>query len=270
MVIENAVEEFKRILDSWCTHCGECCTKQAVFLTDVEAPIIAQSLRELGDEALVKKHLRINSTVFNLWHRFVLHFDDDCPFHMDDRCSIYSKRPLTCQMYPVNLIGFIDRPDSSLRRACLEIVQPPESHVCSQSYDELITVGKRVFEKHPEFVDEVYQFLVSTYVDERGLGYLFGQSREGGKEAVSLSSSNPTANEIVMAILEQFRSQFEDPSEIPAEILDYSEVISDDEIVRLTSEVAARESSKETSKRIKMLKRFKPRLREYWLKRTSI
>jgi hypothetical protein len=73
MVIEEAVEEFKEIMETWCTHCGECCKKQAVFLTDVEAPIITQSLKELGNIVLVKKHLRINSTVFNLWHRFVLH-----------------------------------------------------------------------------------------------------------------------------------------------------------------------------------------------------
>ena len=270
MVIENAVEEFKGILDSWCTHCGACCRKQAVFLTDVEAPIVAQSLVALRGEELAKKHLRINSTVFNLWHRFVLHFDNDCPFHIDDRCSIYSKRPLTCQMYPMNIIGFIDRPDRGLRTACLEIVRPPENHACSQSYDALISVGKRVFEKHPELVDDVYEFLASTYVDERGLGYLFGQAREKGKEAVSLSSINPTANEIAIAILEQFRSQFEDQSEIPDEILDYSEVISDKEIVRLTSEMAARQASRETSKRITLLKRYRPELLEYWLERSSI
>jgi Fe-S-cluster containining protein len=263
MVIEKAVEEFKGILDSWCTHCGECCRKQTVFLTDVEAPVIAQSLKEFGGEALAKKHLRINSTVFNLWHRFVLYFDDDCPFHIDDRCSIYSKRPLTCQMYPMNLIGFIDRPDSGFRKACLEIVQPPENHACSQSYGALISVGKRVFKKQPELVDEVYQFLASKYVDGRGLGYLFGQAREEGKEAISLSSSNPTANEIAIAILEQFRSQFEDQSEIPAEILDYSEVITDEDIVRLTSDEAARESSQITSERIKLLKRFRPSLVEF-------
>ncbi len=270
MVIEKAVEKFREIMDSWCTHCGECCRKQAVFLTDVEAPVIAQSLRALGGEALVKKHLRINSTVFNLWHRFVLYFDDNCPFHIAERCSIYSKRPLTCQMYPMNLIGFIDRPDSGLRTACLEIVQPPETHACSQSYDALISVGKRVFEKQPELVDEVYEFLASAYIDEIGLGYLFGHAREEGKKAVSLSNSNPTANEIAIAILEQFRSQFDDSSEVPDEILDYSEVISDKEIVRLTSEMAARKASRETSKRITLLKRYRPRLLGSWLEKSSI
>jgi Fe-S-cluster containining protein len=269
MVIEKAVEEFKEIMDSWCTHCGECCKKQAVFLTDVEAPIIAQSLKELGDISLVKKHLRINSTVFNLWHRFVLHFDDYCPFHIDDRCSIYSERPLTCQLYPMNLIGFIDRPESDLRTACLEIVGPPENHACAQSYDGLISVGKRIFEKQPKLVDDVYQFLASTYIDKSGLGYLFGQAGERGKEAVSLSTVTPTANEIVMAILEHYRNQLDGQSEIPDEILDYSEVISDEDITRLISDTASRTPTRETSKRIKLLEKFNPRLMEYWLERSS-
>jgi hypothetical protein len=60
MVIEKAVEEFKEIMDSWCTHCGECCKKQAVFLTDVEAPIIVQSLKELGDQSTPRDLLPVS------------------------------------------------------------------------------------------------------------------------------------------------------------------------------------------------------------------
>lgn len=257
-------------MDSWCTHCGECCREQAVFLTDVEAPFIARALIELGGTSLAKEHLRINSTVFNLWHRFVLHFDDDCPFHSDDKCSIYSKRPLTCKLYPMNLIGFIDRPENDLRTACLEIVKPPESHACAQSYDALVGVGRTVFEKQPELVDDVYQFLAATYIDERGLGYLFGQERKRGTEAVVLQSNTTTANEITIAILEHFRDQFDEQSEIPDEILEYSEVISDEEIVRLTSDTAARESGQETSTRIRRLERLKPKLVKYWLYKSSI
>jgi hypothetical protein len=170
-------------------------------------------------------------------------------------------------LYPINLIGFIDRPDSDLRAACLEIVKPPENHACAQSYDGLISVGKRIFEKQPKLVDDVYQFLASTYIDEKGLGYLFGQARKRGRETVSLSTVSPTANEIVMAILEHYRNQFDSQSEILDEILDYSEVIRDEDIVRLTSESAVRTSTRETSKRINRLKRFRSRLMEYWLEK---
>ncbi|MFW9798575.1 MAG: hypothetical protein ACFFE2_16165 [Candidatus Thorarchaeota archaeon] len=76
MLIEKVVEELKEIMDSLCVHCGECCKKQAVFLTDVEAPIIAQSLIELGGTSFAKEYMSINSTVFNLWHRYVLNFDE--------------------------------------------------------------------------------------------------------------------------------------------------------------------------------------------------
>ena len=269
MVIEEAVEEFKEIMDSLCTHCGECCKNQAVFLTDVEAPVIAKSLKELGDTPLVQKHLGINSTVFNLWQRFVLHFDGYCPFHIDNQCSIYSKRPLTCQLYPMNFVGFIDRPDSDLRTACFEIEKPPENCACTQSNDALIRVEKRIFERQAKLVDDVYQFLASTFIDEKGLGYLFGQARKRGNDAVVLSNSTPIAIEIANAILEHYQNQFDEQSEIPDEILDYSEVISNEDIVRLTSYAADKKSTRKTSKRIKLLKRIRPSLMDYWIEKSS-
>ena len=268
-MIEKAVEEFKEIMDSLCVHCGECCRKQAVFLTDVEAPSIAQSLIELGGTSFAKEHLSINSTVFNLWHRYVLNFDDYCPFHVDNKCSIYSKRPLTCQLFPINLIGFIDQPDNSLRTAYLEIERPPESYVCGGLCDELIQVSERVYEQGPESVNVILQFFASAYLDERGLGYLFGQSRKRGGDAVTLSSSTPTANEITYAILEHYGNQFDSPREIPDEILDYSKPIGDEDIVRLTLDTSNRKSLQETSKRIKRIKRLNPRIIEYWLKQQS-
>jgi hypothetical protein len=265
MLIEEVIEEFKEIMDSLCVHCGECCKKQAVFLTDVEAPIIARSLIELGGTSLAKEHLSINSTVFNLWHRYVLNFDDYCPFHIDDKCLIYYKRPLTCQLYPINLIGFIDQPDSGFRTAYFEVERPSESNACGGSCDELIQVSERVYERRPESVNEILQFFVSTYLDERGLGYIFGQTRKRGEDAVTLSSNTPTANEITYAILEHYGSQFDNPIEIPDEILDYSKSIGDEDIVRLTSVAANRSAERETSKRIDRLKRLRPKLLEYWL-----
>ncbi|MHA2384367.1 MAG: hypothetical protein ACXACT_17470, partial [Candidatus Thorarchaeota archaeon] len=115
---------------------------------------------------------------------------------------IHSKRPLTCQLFPINLIGFIDQPDSGFRTAYLEIERPPESYACGGLCDELIQVSERVYEKRPESVIEILQFLVAAYLDERGLGYLFGQTRKRGEDAVILSSSTPSASEITYAILE--------------------------------------------------------------------
>lgn len=266
IVIEKAVNEFREIMDSLCTHCGECCKKQAVFLTDVEAPIIAQALIELGGTSLAKEHLGINSTIFNLWHRYVLNFDDYCPFHVDGQCLIYSKRPLTCQLFPINLIGFIDQPDSGFRTAYFEVERPPESYACGESCDEMIRVSKRVYEKEPESANEIFHFLVSTHLDERALGYLFGQTRKSGEDAVTLSSSTPTAREITFAILMQYGSQFDNPSEIPDEFLEYSKSISDEDIIRLKSVAVNRISQRVTSTRMNRLKRLRPRLIEYWLK----
>jgi Fe-S-cluster containining protein len=265
IVIEEAVEKFRKIMDSLCTHCGECCRKQAVCLTDVEAPIIAQALIEMGGTSLAKEHLRINSTVFNLWHRYVLNFDNYCPFYINNQCLIYSKRPLTCQLFPINLIGFIDQPNSGFRTAYFEVERPPESYACGGLCDEMIRVNNEVYEKNPKSANEILQFFVSTYLDERALGYLFGQTRKRGKDAVTLSSSTPTAREITFAILKQYGSQFDDPSEIPDEFLDYSKSIGDEDIVRLTSVAANRSFERVTSTRIDRLKRLKPELMEYWL-----
>ncbi|MFX1579721.1 MAG: YkgJ family cysteine cluster protein [Promethearchaeota archaeon] len=259
------MREFREIMDSLCTHCGVCCKKQAVFLTDAEAPIIAQAMVELGGTSLAKEHLSLNSTVFNLWDRYVLNFDDQCPFHIDNQCLIYSKRPLTCQLFPINLIGFIDQPDSALRTAYFEVERPPESYACGGSCDEMIRVSQRAHEKRPESVNEILQFFVSTYLDERALGYLFGQTRKREKDAATLSSSTPTAREITFAILQQYGSQFDDPGEIPDEFLDYSKSISDEDIVRLTSVAAKRNSERVTSTRMDRLKMQKPKLIEYWL-----
>ena len=253
-------------MDSLCTHCGECCKKQAVFLTDVEASTIALSLIEMGGTSFAKEYLSINSTVFNLWHRYVLNFDDYCPFHTDDRCLIYSKRPLTCQLYPINLIGFIDQPDSSLRTAYLEIERPQDSYACGQSCDKMIQVIDKVNEKRPESVNGILQFFVTKYLDERGLGYLFGQPIKTGRDAVTLASNTPTASEITYAILEHYGSQFDSPSKIPDELLDYSKSIGDEDIARLVSLTAIKSDERETLERIDRIKRLRPKLMEYWLK----
>jgi Fe-S-cluster containining protein len=269
MLIEKVVEELKEIMDSLCVHCGECCKKQAVFLTDNEAPIIAQSLIELGGTSFAKEYMSINSTIFNLWHRYVLNFDEYCPFHIDDKCLIYFKRPLACQLFPLNLIGFIDEPDSGFRTAYLEIERPPESYACGGSCDELIKVSEMVYEKGLEFVNEILQFFAARYIDESVFGYLFGQKRKRGEDAVTLSSDTPTANEITYAILKHFGSQFDDPSMIPDEILDYSKPIGDEDIVRLTSIATSKRVEQETSTRLDRLKRLRPKLVEYWLENSS-
>jgi len=168
----------------------------------------------------------------------------------------------------MNFIGFIDRLDSNLRTACFEIAKPPENYACIQSYDALIRVGERIFHKHPKLVDDILQFLASTYIDRKGLGYFFGQGRKRGKEAVTLSKITPTASEIMVAILMQYRNQFDDESEIPDVVPDYSEVISDEDIIKLTSDITGRKSTRKTSKRIKLLKKFNPRLMEYHLERS--
>jgi hypothetical protein len=178
---------------------------------------------------------------------------------------IYSKRPLTCQLYPINLIGFIDQPDSSLRTAYLEIERPHYWYACGESCDKMIQLSDKVNEKRPESVNETLQFFVARYLDERGLGYLFGQPRKTGKDAVTVSSSAPTADENTYAILEHYGSQFDSPSKIPDEILDYSKSIDDEDVVNLTSLASSRKSEQVTSTRIDRIKKLKPGLMEYWL-----
>ena len=261
-MITKAVFEFKKVFDSLCTHCGECCRGQAIFLTDVDAPIVAQCLKELGGNSLVKKHLSINSTIFDKWHKYVLQFDEDCPFLDNERCSIYSKRPLTCQLYPMSIIGFIDRPSSAVKEVFIEITKPLESHACLQYYNELIEIGNRVLGRDPKHADQILRFLASTLVDRRGLGYLFGQAPKKGKEAVLLDSSNPSTEEVEMAILMHYEKRFK--TQASENFLKYSDEIDDDEIDRLTSEVFDRKLTVITSKRMRRLANIIPHLMSFF------
>jgi hypothetical protein len=126
-------------------------------------------------------------------------------------------------------------------------------------------VSERGYEKRPESVNEILQFFVSTYLDERAFGYLFGQTRRTGNEAVTVSSSTPAADEITYAILEHYGKQFDCPSEIPDEILDYSKSIGDEDIVSLTSVAASRRAEQVASTRINLVKKLKPKLMGFWL-----
>ncbi|MHA2374268.1 MAG: YkgJ family cysteine cluster protein [Candidatus Thorarchaeota archaeon] len=262
-MIAKAVFEFKKVFDSLCTHCGECCKGQAIFLTDVDAPIIAQRLKEMGGNSLVESHLSINSTVFDKWHRYVLQFEEYCPFHDNERCSIYYERPITCQLYPMSIIGFIDRPSSGVKEVYLEIMKPLESHACLQFYNDLVEIGNRVFRRNPKHADQILRFLASTMVDRRGLGYLFGQAPKSGKKAVLLDNSNPSPEEVEMAIVMHYEERFEDQHSI--NLLDYPDAISEDDIDRLISDAVDRElTTTRISKRMKRLANSMPKLLSFF------
>ncbi|MHA2241542.1 MAG: YkgJ family cysteine cluster protein [Candidatus Thorarchaeota archaeon] len=261
-VITKAVFEFKEVFDSLCTHCGECCRGQAIFLTDVDAPIVAQCLKELEGNLLVKKHLSTNSTIFDKWHKYVLQFDEDCPFLDNERCSIYSKKPLTCQLYPMSIIGFIDRPSSNVKEVYIEIAKPLESHACLQFYNDLVEIGNRVFGSKPGHADQILRLLASTMVDMRGLGYLFGQAPKRGEDAVMLDNGNPSPEEVEMAIVMHYEKRFKKQPSV--NFLKYSDVIDDDDIDRLTSDLFSRKSTRKTTKRISRIKKSKPNLMAFY------
>ena len=261
-VITKPVIEFKEVFDSLCTHCGECCRGQAIFLTDVEAPFIARRLKELGGNSLVENHLSINSTVFDKWHRYVLQFEKNCPFLDGERCSIYHERPLTCQLYPMSIIGFIDRPKSDVKDVYLEIMKPLDNHTCLQSYDDLVGICDRSFGRNKEHANQILRFLASTMVDERGVGYLFGQEPKRGKEAIMLDSSNPSAEEVEMAISIYYEKRFR--NQHSENVLDYPDAISNEEIDRLTSDTSCMKSNETTSKRIARIKNCRPYLMAFY------
>jgi hypothetical protein len=129
----------------------------------------------------------------------------------------------------------------------------------------MVQVSDKINEKRPESVNEILQFFAARYLDERGFGYLFGQPRKTGNDEITLSSSTPTADEITYAILTHYGSQFDDPSEIPDEILDYSKPIDDEDIAKLVSVTEIQNLERETSKRIDRIKNFRLKLMRDWL-----
>jgi len=76
-----------------------------LFEWEVEA--LSKEAKKRGFELKVKPYLAIYDIMEDqiLSIRWILDYDD-CPFYTDEGCSVYSKRPLVCRFFPIDLRDF--------------------------------------------------------------------------------------------------------------------------------------------------------------------
>lgn len=81
-----------------CTQCGQCCTGAPGYVWVTESEI-----DEMADFLNISRENFIKSYVRKIQNRFSLIEDPttyDCIFLKDNKCSLYSARPIQCRTFP--------------------------------------------------------------------------------------------------------------------------------------------------------------------------
>ncbi|MEK6967799.1 MAG: YkgJ family cysteine cluster protein [Nanoarchaeota archaeon] len=104
-----------------CTHCGACCKKETspvnITLGDIKriAKFLGKDPKDvIGNEIKIRPFMDANEP-----GRFELELGlpKPCHFWKDDRCSIYSARPLNCRLFPFWL--YATQPDATIKEQTL-------------------------------------------------------------------------------------------------------------------------------------------------------
>jgi Fe-S-cluster containining protein len=78
-----------------CTMCGRCCKELRPALSEDDQKRLAARL-DLTIEQFRVKYLQYNDTDEWEWRTK----DSPCPFHKDNKCTVYEDRPQNCRDYP--------------------------------------------------------------------------------------------------------------------------------------------------------------------------
>ena len=127
-----------------CNHCGQCCKDQCTQI-NVTLGDIYRISKFLGIPAveLLKDKIGINPFADS----DIIHYDLDlglnlpCKFRVDNKCSIYSARPLNCRLFPYWIL--VEAPSQKIK----EIL---DEHKCS--YDFL---RKKEYAEYKEAVADI-------------------------------------------------------------------------------------------------------------------
>ncbi|MHA2063403.1 MAG: YkgJ family cysteine cluster protein, partial [Candidatus Thorarchaeota archaeon] len=260
--LEIDLHQILEIINNMCTHCGECCKTEYFFLTDFEAPIIAQHLSRKGGVQLIKKHIRENPTVFNRYERYIFHFQDGCPFHIDNRCSIYSDRPMICRLIPLAHLGFFDDMDLELRDSVFAVDKGQGNYACENAIMHIQEMERNTIMGNSYSVRLLRQMLACASLDKKGLAYCFGQPRQRGRYFVSADAVGDLRSWILAEgyLLLRFKEEFD----FSDDWLTYCTALTDDSANRLASEKAEKKVSTKTSKRLRHLRKHSPQILEWF------
>ncbi|MFW9890243.1 MAG: YkgJ family cysteine cluster protein [Candidatus Thorarchaeota archaeon] len=112
--VESYIRTIKTTMNGLCRKCGACCRrKERINLHEFEGARIAYLLRTRKGIDAVLKHILHRPKPFNDYWKYILAFDDQCPFLENNCCSIYEDRPLICRLYPAFLEAYVDNRDAT-------------------------------------------------------------------------------------------------------------------------------------------------------------
>jgi len=145
-----------------CKNCGACCRDfgkhKNLPLFEWEAEDLRKIAKERGIELNIKPtkdniHLdKKSGEMFSLLYGM---FNVPCPFHIDNKCSIYEQRPLICRQFPLHHtpLASKDQPYGA------------DAFLMCQNFDSELDFNNHFKETKEVKKEEIIDYLKETYGD---------------------------------------------------------------------------------------------------------
>jgi hypothetical protein len=179
-VIHSAILDLLSQFNGICDDCGACCQDVSFALSPIEVPLLVSKLADMG---LVDKHIRCNPHHFNRYTEFWFSYEEKCPFHENNRCSIYQNRPFICQLFPIELIAFIDNSALNFRTPFFAVKIGSSSYSCASRAKAFADEVGEVYANHKIHWAILLQIIAAITVENNAFAYLFGQPIARGLES---------------------------------------------------------------------------------------
>jgi len=252
---ENEILSSISELWSLCTSCGECCKKLTIPLHPLELPIIA---RMFEDDDILRLHIQRNPYPFNIQSEYFFKVDSVCPFLVSTECSIYSKRPLGCQLFPVRVEAYLDNSSGRFRTPLFQIDSGESHHPCMMDnilMYERIRIRARDWGKPGK---SIINYVIATVVDDLSFAYLFGQEPKRGVQAFSPQPNELESNEErLKKFLHVLFNIYHVPDLYTVDVWDRLIPLDDDEIDNLRSRKHLLNTVKRSSQLLKRMRKHK-------------
>lgn len=195
-LLESKAIDMVRLIQEGCVRCRECCRAERFPLADTEVFHLARTLFDMGGESVLRTTIYRNTQPLNVLEKFYLSFEEDCPYLIDDKCMFGDNRPLTCQLFPLSLIAFIDNPRMKLRDAHFTVTGPKSEYGCYGIGESLLKILDEIANHPPPAVSTSLRLAAALLLNRSLLAYCFGQHFERGARKFNPKPSGIFISEI--------------------------------------------------------------------------
>lgn len=130
-----------------CEHCGECCTAMdSIAINEDEINRISEILH-ISKTVFIQQYTEENRNELETSLDYYS-LKRPCPFHIDNRCSIYSYRPHACIMFPC----FTSLQDCNLIMQTITV--DPTCIALKKSIEYVKKNKKNAYQKETDFLDK--------------------------------------------------------------------------------------------------------------------